>query len=377
MTLTSEYRHEPVLLEEIVEALSLVLERRQPRKKSLKTLQDSGSDFGPVVCDCTLGGAGHSKAFASKLLAYNQDLLESLGLNTQPKLELYTPKALLELESLELCFLQKQALLLGIDQDDLALEVATARLNELCQDKLVHRQLKGNFSQLDSLLGSINCPGVDFFLFDIGVSSPQFDIPERGFSYRHDAQLDMRMDPRNQTLNAHEVINTYNEADLTRIFRAFGEEKFSARIAQRICQKRACKPIDTTLELAELVKEAIPAAARRAGGHPAKRVFQALRIEVNKELEVLEHALERALAWLRPQGVLAVISYHSLEDRLVKQIFAKHTQSCICPPDLPVCSCGLSPDIKVLTKKPLVASAQELERNPRSSSAKLRIAQKL
>ncbi len=316
--LTTEYRHIPVMLEEVVEALD-------PRD-------------GDIVCDCTLGGAGHS--------------LE-LGRRCSPS-----------------------GLLIGIDQDDLALRTAGERIRATIPE-VASLQLKGNFSQLDELLQKAEVPGVDCFLFDLGVSSPQLDIPQRGFSYHEEAPLDMRMDPGTQTLTASEVVNTYTEADLTRILRAYGEEKWAPRIAQFIVRRRAYTPIETTSQLVEVIKDAIPASQRRQGGHhPARRTFQALRIEVNHELDALEVALESAMRWLNPGGRIAVISYHSLEDRIVKQVFKKYSQGCTCPPDLPVCVCGNKPVVDLGQRKPLAPSDAEIENNPRSRSAKLRTATK-
>lgn len=316
--LTNEYRHNPVMLNEVLDSFR--------------------PSHAPVVCDCTLGGAGHSLELAKKM--------------------------------------GPDGILIGIDQDDLALETARKRISEAFPDLESH-QLKGNFSQIDELLMSIDVAGVDYFLFDIGVSSPQLDIPERGFSYNEDAPLDMRMDPGNHTLTAREVINTYNEADLTRIIRSYGEEKYASRIAHLLVERRAYRPVETTFELVEVIKQAIPARDRRTGGHPAKKTFQALRIEVNRELEVLEEGLRAAVRWLLPEGRVCVISYHSLEDRIVKRVFSELSQGCVCPPDLPVCVCNKKPVLNVLTKKPLVPSAQELEVNPRARSAKLRVAQRL
>ena len=316
--MTPEYRHNPVMLKEVLASYEF---------------RD-----GSVVCDCTLGGAGHSLAMAEKILP--------------------------------------QGVLVGIDQDDLALEVAGKRIAE-AYPNLKSFQLKGNFSQIDELLSSVPLAGVDFFLYDLGVSSPQFDIPERGFSYREDAPLDMRMDPGKQTLTAQEVIETYTVADLTRIIRDYGEEKFANKIAKLLVERRLTNPVKTTFDLVDVIKAAIPARERRSGGHPAKKTFQALRIEVNHELEVLESALVQALRWLNPKGRIAVISYHSLEDRIVKQTFKEYTKGCTCPPDMPVCTCGNTPTIKVITNKPLVPQASELEENPRARSAKLRIAEKL
>ena len=293
---------------------------------------------GSVVCDCTLGGAGHSVKMAAQL--------------------------------------GEDGLLLGVDQDDFALEAAGARLDSEVP-ATPHKLLKGNFGDLDELLCSAEAPGVDAFLFDLGVSSPQLDIPQRGFSYNEDAPLDMRMDPRNNTLNAFEVVNHYNEADLARILSLYGEEKFARQIARQIVQRRENQPIRTTFELVDAIKAGIPAAARRHGGHPAKKSFQAIRIEVNHELDVLERGLDAATRWLNPGGRICVISYHSLEDRIVKNHFKEMAQGCICPPDIPVCVCGRVPILKIITKKPLVASAEEVQRNPRARSAKIRVAERL
>lgn len=293
---------------------------------------------GSVVCDCTLGGAGHSVKMAAQV--------------------------------------GEDGLLLGVDQDDMALEAAAARLEREAPGTPT-KLLKGNFGDLDNLLCSAEVPGVDGFLFDLGVSSPQLDIPGRGFSYNEDAPLDMRMDPGNNTLNAAEVINTYNEADLARILRVYGEEKFSSQIAREIVRRRETSPIETTGDFVEVIKAGIPAAVRRHGGHPAKRSFQAIRIEVNHELEVLERGLEAAIRWTNPKGRICVISYHSLEDRIVKHMFQEMSQGCICPPEIPVCVCGHVPTLKVITRKPLVASPQEVERNPRARSAKIRVAMRL
>ena len=293
---------------------------------------------GEVVCDCTLGGAGHTVELARRVAP--------------------------------------DGLSIGIDQDDMALQAATERLEREVPEAST-RLLKGNFGDLDELLVEAEVPGVDCFLFDLGVSSPQLDIPERGFSYHEDAPLDMRMNSGNHTLTAAEVVNTYNEADLTRILRVYGDERFAARIARRIVERRAKQPIETTLQLVEVIKEAIPAAARRTGGHPARRTFQALRIEVNHELDVLDQGLRAAIRWANPGGRICVISYHSLEDRIVKHVFAELSQGCTCPPDLPVCACGHVPIVRVRTRKPLVASDEEVATNPRSRSALMRMAVKL
>lgn len=293
---------------------------------------------GAVVCDCTLGGAGHSVHMARAVGA--------------------------------------EGLLIGIDQDDMALAAASDRLDREAPHT-PHRLLKGNFGDLDELLCSAEVPGVDGILFDLGVSSPQLDIPGRGFSYHEDAPLDMRMDPGNNPLNAAEVINTYTEADLARILRVYGEEKFASQIAREICRRRQKEPIRTTGELVDAIKAAIPAAARRHGHHPARKSFQAIRIEVNHELEVLERGLEAAVRWLNPGGRMCVISYHSLEDRIVKRLFQEMSRGCTCPPDIPVCVCGNVPVLDVITRKPLVASAEEVEGNPRARSAKIRVAQRI
>lgn len=318
MTLTSEYRHIPVMLDEVLDTLSL--------------------HDGSVVVDCTLGGAGHSLRLAERIAP--------------------------------------SGVLIGIDQDDAALAVASERLASVPLD-VAPILLKGNFGDIDRLLVTTGVAQVDAFLFDLGVSSPQLDFPERGFSYQEDAPLDMRMDPGTQTLTAAEVIATYSQSDLARVIRSFGEEKWASRIASFLVSARESDPVETTARLVEVVKAAVPAAARREGGHPAKRTFQALRIEVNRELEVLQQGLEAAIRWTGPGGRIAVISYHSLEDRIVKQMFAEKARTCVCPPDLPVCACGIAPTLKVVTRKALVPGAEELERNPRSRSAKLRVAEKI
>jgi len=293
---------------------------------------------GDVVCDCTLGGAGHSVELAKRIAP--------------------------------------EGLSIGIDQDDMALAAAAERFSREVPGA-EHKFLKGNFGDLDELLVQAEVPGVDCFLFDLGVSSPQLDIPERGFSYHEDAPLDMRMDPGNNTLTAAEVINHYNEADLTRILRLYGDEKYAARIVRKVVEERAKAPIETTLQLVEVIKRGIPAAARRSGGHPARKTFQALRIEVNHELDVLDRGLRAAVRWANPGGRICVIAYHSLEDRIVKHIFTELSRGCTCPPDLPVCVCGNVPILKVRTRKPLVASDEEVAANPRSRSALTRVAVKL
>ena len=226
------------------------------------------------------------------------------------------------------------------------------------------------------MLDTCGVEEIDGLLLDLGVSSHQLDEAERGFAYQNDAPLDMRMD-RRQSKTARDVVNTYSEADLKYILYTYGEERFSARIAAKIISARQKKPIETTGELAELIKSAIPAAAREGGHHPAKRSFQAIRIEVNAELDVILPAIESAVKHMRSGGRIAIITFHSLEDRLVKQAFARLASGCTCPKDLPVCVCGKKPLVKIITKKPILPSQEELEENPRSRSAKLRVAEKI
>ncbi|MDO4851581.1 MAG: 16S rRNA (cytosine(1402)-N(4))-methyltransferase RsmH [Actinomycetota bacterium] len=316
--MTSEYRHIPVLLDEVLEALDL--------------------HEGDTFVDCTLGGAGHSREVEARIAP--------------------------------------SGLLIGIDQDQAALDAAAEQLAAIAP----HMQpllLRGNFGDLDELLITAEVPGIDAILFDLGVSSPQLDFHERGFSYHGDARLDMRMDPGKHTKTAAEVINTYDVADLTRIFRDYGEERWASRIAQFVVKARATSKIETADQLVAIVKDAIPASARRKGGHPARRTFQALRIEVNQELDMLRRGLDAAVRWLLPGGRIVVISYHSLEDRIVKECFSRLSQGCTCPPDLPVCVCGNKPVLQVMTRKPIMAGAEEVERNPRARSARMRVARKL
>ena len=273
-----------------------------------------------------------------------------------------------------------EGMLIGIDQDDVALDAARGRLEQLPEETRPELALlKGNFGNLDELLTSVPVPGIDAVLFDLGVSSVQIDTPDRGFSFKEDCPLDMRMDGSGKltTLTAAEIVNTYNEADLARIIRSYSDEKWASRIAQFIVRNRQKQPIETSGQLVEIIKAAIPASARRAGGHPAKRTFQALRIEVNDELGVLKRGLDAAIRWLNPGGRIAVITYHSLEDRIVKDLFASYADRCTCPPELPVCACGKEPVLKLVSRKPILPSKEEIERNSRSRSAKLRIAEKL
>ncbi len=321
--MTSEYRqtfkHIPVLLAECLEYLNLKTQH--------------------TFVDATLGGAGHSFE-AAKLIG---------------------------------C----EGTLVGIDQDEMALSAARHKLGTLPDDVRPHLELvRGNFGDMDEALLGVEVPGVDAFLFDLGVSSTQIDLPSRGFSFKENGPLDMRMDPGKQTLTAAEIINTYNAADLTRIIRMYSDEKWASRIADFVVRARQNAPIETSEQLVELIKAAIPASARRAGGHPAKRTFQALRIEVNGELDVLRRGLDAAVRWLNPGGRLVVISYHSLEDRIVKETFNSFANRCTCPPDLPVCVCGKQPILDIITRKPVLPTEDEIVRNPRARSAKLRVAQK-
>ena len=220
-------------------------------------------------------------------------------------------------------------------------------------------------------------PYVDRFLFDLGVSSVQIDTPSRGFSFKENGPLDMRMDPRTQTLTAAEITNTYTAADLTRVIRTYSDEKWASRIAEFIVKWREKEEFTTSEQLVECIKAAIPASARRNGGHPAKRTFQALRIEVNSEMSVLRSALEAAIRWLPVGGRIVVLSYHSIEDRIVKEVFAEASKGCTCPPGLPVCVCGRVPLVKQVVRKPLPPTNEEIERNARARSAKLRAIERI
>ena len=317
--MTSEYRHIPVLLDECINALDL-------------------PDH-PVFVDATLGFAGHSFEAAKQL--------------------------------------GRDGLLIGIDQDEVALASAAERLEAIPgANRPELALLRGNFGDLDDMLASCEIPGIDAILFDLGVSSVQIDTQSRGFSFKENGPLDMRMDPGKQTLTAQEIVNTYNAADLARIIRAYSDEKWASRIADFIVKAREEAPIEESGQLVDIIKAAIPASARRAGGHPAKRTFQALRIEVNSELTVLRRGLDAAVRWLNPGGMIVVISYHSLEDRIVKDTFASFANRCTCPPELPVCVCEKQPILDLVTRKPQLPTPEEIARNPRARSAKLRIAQK-
>lgn len=290
---------------------------------------------GYTYVDCTTGGGGHSLEIAKRL-----------GENSR---------------------------LICLDRDADALKAAKARLADyLPKITFVHE----NYSELGQVLDTLAVDNLGGVLMDLGCSSFQFDTPERGFSYQHDAPLDMRMD-QSSPLHAGVVINTYSEAELRRIIYEYGEERFAPRIAAKIVAAREKKPIETTKELSELIKSAIPKQNRIDGPHPAKRTFQAIRIEVNAELSAISPAIEAAVNRMMPTGRAAIISFHSLEDRAVKQTYASLSSGCTCPRDFPVCVCGKSPKIEILTKKPVLPSAEELSVNPRSRSAKLRIAEKL
>ena len=262
--------------------------------------------------------------------------------------------------------------LIAIDQDEAAIKAASSKLAPLGDRAQV---VRSNFRHVADVLDTLGIEKIDGILLDLGVSSYQLDTPERGFSYMADAPLDMRMDMRAEK-NAYSVVNTYSEQDLRRILFDYGEERFAGRIASRIVEARAQKPIETTGELTALIKSAIPAAARDGGHHPAKRSFQAIRIEVNSELDVIRPALEAAAKRLKKGGRMAVITFHSLEDRIVKRAMQDMARGCTCPPEFPVCVCGKKPKLKVLTRKPIVSGEAELEENPRARSAKLRVAEK-
>ena len=287
-----------------------------------------------IYLDGTLGGAGHSYEIASRLTTGR---------------------------------------LIGLDRDETALAAAGARLAPFAgRVTLVH----SNFADLAQVLDSLDIPTVDGMLFDLGVSSPQLDDAERGFSYMQDAPLDMRMD-RTAGLTAYEVVNTWPEAELKRILYTYGEERYAPRIAAAIAARRTERPIATTLELADLIRSAMPAQALREKQHPAKRSFQAIRIAVNDELGAVERMLASAIDRLNPGGRLAVITFHSLEDRIVKTAFQEAARGCTCPKDFPVCVCGKKPKVKLITRHPIVADEAELAENPRARSAKLRVAEKL
>ncbi|NTW72193.1 MAG: 16S rRNA (cytosine(1402)-N(4))-methyltransferase RsmH [Eubacteriaceae bacterium] len=310
-----DYKHTTVLLDECIQGLNI------------------HSD-GTYV-DCTLGGGGHSWEICSRL-------------------------------SLD-------GVLVGIDQDEYALGKAEERLKAFnCSKKYV----RDNFENIKKILENLEIQKVDGILMDLGVSSFQLDDGTRGFSYNFDSELDMRMDKRSE-LSAWVVVNTYSEKEIRNILRDYGEEKFAHKIAYSIVKKREEKSIDTTFELVEIIKSSIPAKFRREGPHPARRTFQAIRIEVNNELGILKKAISDSIESLNPGGRLCMITFHSLEDRIVKRAFKEMENPCQCPSDFPICQCGKKPEIKIITKKPIYPTEVELEKNPRSRSAKLRIAEKL
>ncbi|MBF7121361.1 16S rRNA (cytosine(1402)-N(4))-methyltransferase RsmH [Pediococcus pentosaceus] len=313
----TEFKHTTVLLEETVNGLDV---------------KEDG-----IYVDCTLGGGGHSRLILSKL-----------GENGH---------------------------LYSFDQDQTAIDYNQKNLAEYVAKGQV-TFVKSNFRNLENELNHLGIDGVDGVLYDLGVSSPQFDDAERGFSYRFDAPLDMRMD-QTQKLNAREVVNEWSYNDLVRIFFRYGEEKYSKQVARKIESTREEKPIETTGELADLIKGAIPAAARRTGGHPAKKIFQAIRIAVNDELGALEESLEQALQILNPAGRISVITFQSLEDRLVKRMFKEQTEIGDLPAGLPIIPDDMKPKYKLINRKPIIPSEDELEENRRSHSAKLRIIEKL
>lgn len=272
--------------------------------------------------------------------------------------------------ALEICRrLGERGRLIGIDQDSDAVEAACARLRDY-KDKVT--VVKSNYEDIRSVLDGLGIQGVDGICLDLGVSSYQLDNPERGFTYREDAPLDMRMD-REQELTAASVINDYSQSELCRVIRDYGEERFAANIARHIAAARDKKRIETTGELIEIIKAAIPMKARAVGGHPAKRTFQAVRIEVNRELEVLENTVDTMIDLLNPGGRLCIITFHSLEDRIVKNRFRNNENPCICPPDFPVCVCGKKSKGHVVTRKPVLPTQAEIQENKRSKSSKLRV----
>lgn len=263
--------------------------------------------------------------------------------------------------------------LIGVDRDPEALEAAKARLAPyLDRVTLVH----SNFAELDAILDRLEIPAVDGMLFDLGVSSPQLDESERGFSYMADAPLDMRMDPGDR-VTAREIVNTWPQDELRRILYAYGEERYAPQIAAAIVRRRAERPIERTLELVDVIRSGMPPKALREKQHPAKRSFQAIRIAVNDELSAVDRMMQTAVGRLNPNGRLAVITFHSLEDRIVKNAMAQAAKGCTCPPEFPVCVCGKKPQVRLITRKAILAGEAELEQNPRARSAKLRVAEKL
>ena len=263
--------------------------------------------------------------------------------------------------------------LICVDRDQAALDAARERLGEW-MDRVT--LVRSNFDQLDAILDGLSVSGVDGMLFDLGVSSPQLDDGARGFSYRTDAPLDMRMDQR-QAMTASDVVNTWPQEDLRRILYQYGEERYASSIAAAIVRRRQERPIETTLDLVDVIKSGMPAKARKENQHPAKRSFQAIRIAVNDELSSVDRMIQAAVPRLNQGGRLAIITFHSLEDRIVKTGLAAFARGCTCPPDFPVCVCGKTPDIKLIARKPILPTAEEIAENPRARSAKLRVAEKL
>ena len=259
--------------------------------------------------------------------------------------------------------------IVGIDQDAAAIEAASARLKDFGEKVTI---VRSNYCDMKSKLHELGIDKVDGIVLDLGISSYQLDTAERGFSYREDAPLDMRMDTR-QKMTARDIVNDYTEADLYRVIRDYGEDKFAKNIAKHIVQARAVKPVETTAELSEIIRASIPMKFQKKSGHPAKRTFQAIRIELNRELDVLRDSLDDMIDLLNPGGRLCIITFHSLEDRIVKSAFRKNENPCTCPPDFPVCVCGKKSKGSIITKKPILPSEEELEYNSRSKSAKLRI----
>lgn len=310
-----EFQHKSVLLQECIDALNI--------------RQDG------IYLDGTLGGAGHSSQIARRLTEGGR--------------------------------------LIGVDRDRTALAAAKERLAPYADRvTLVH----SNFAEIDAILDSLGIPAVDGMLFDLGVSSPQLDDASRGFSYMADAPLDMRMD-KDDVLTAGEVVNTWPQGELRRILYDYGEERYAPQIAAAICRAREKAPVETTLELVDIIRSAMPAQALREKQHPAKRSFQAIRIAVNDELGAVSRMMQAAVGRLNPGGRLAVITFHSLEDRIVKSEMQQAARGCTCPPEFPVCVCGKKPLVKLVTRKPIVSGPAELEENPRARSAKLRVAEKL
>lgn len=310
----AEFTHRPVLLEECIEGLAI---------------RPDG-----IYLDGTLGRAGHSREIAKRLTTGR---------------------------------------LICVDRDQAALDAAQERLAPWMERvSLVH----SNFCEIDAILDGLGLSTIDGMLFDLGVSSPQLDDASRGFSYMADAPLDMRMD-RTDSLTARTVVNEWPREELRRIFSQYGEERYAGLIAAAIERRRAERPIETTLELVEVIRSAMPGKALKEKQHPAKRCFQAIRIAVNDELSSVDRMLRAAVPRLNPGGRLAVISFHSLEDRIVKNALAEFARGCICPPDFPVCVCGKTPAVRLVNRKPIVSGPQELEENPRARSAKLRVAEKL